>query len=405
MILIVSDLHLADRSSPATFQPKFFFSQLRAAAREAEKLGSSLQTVLLGDIFEILRSRHWTLENIRPWEDPSSKAHENLVSRIVDEIVKENAEFFDQLNAVRSEHPSHRLHYVIGNHDWPLGSPMGCRAAQRIYDLLLPATGSPDAIPKVFMCPDHGVLATHGHENDEKNRIKRGSIVYGDAIVVEVISQLCENVRVDLNMDFNDSRLTFLRELDNVRPQSPKVWAAWLSLGIEALSEVHPDAYRVVVSHLLEAFSRVRRLTRPKSAVIPTEFLRRIRPPLPVLRWLIEHTLSMPEQPEQHYRLMAASMFDVYAKQMSSLRYIVHGHTHLPEHVPLTPSTGDRPSTVYLNTGTWRRVWRSTLSRMGPLGFVAHQEESWLLISNDREQRHGSPPYALHRIERGMPLH
>jgi len=135
----------------------------------------TLDIILLGDIFEILKSRKWLERSTRPWE-VSTPAHVDTVSSIFEEIVAVNARFFDDLDSLRREFPFVRVKYVIGNHDGPLTTAMGTHAAERLSKLLKSDWQTYESIPRTLVDPDHRVIATHGHEHDPQNRFVKNQI-------------------------------------------------------------------------------------------------------------------------------------------------------------------------------------------------------------------------------------
>lgn len=76
----------------------------------------------------------------------------------------------------------------------------------------------------------------------------------------------------------------------------------------------------------------------------------------------------------------------------------VSGHTHYPMHEPL-PVAGDRVIT-YLNSGTWRRVYRCVDLESGARRFSTYVEESMLIVQ--RRQGTHPPAYGFRRQVRGV---
>jgi len=75
-----------------------------------------------------------------------------------------------------------------------------------------------------------------------------------------------------------------------------------------------------------------------------------------------------------------------------SVRFIVHGHTHHREVVPLDSAFmgGHRLDQMYLNTGTWRRIHE--LARYAPTQqeFMGYHEMTYFAFFKDNE-RNGRP--------------
>src|SRR5437868_7018044 len=117
MIILVSDLHLADTTKRKTINLSSLLGCLTAAVEQARDDGvQSMMIVLLGDIFEILKSTQWPRNGVRPWDSAIWQRHVDTVSAIFDAIVSCNEEFFTELNKLVEKHPALRLVYVPGNH-------------------------------------------------------------------------------------------------------------------------------------------------------------------------------------------------------------------------------------------------------------------------------------------------
>jgi len=61
-------------------------------------------------------------------------------------------------------------------------------------------------------------------------------------------------------------------------------------------------------------------------------------------------------------------------------RFVVYGHTHRVESVPLGPSPRDGADRFYLNTGTWRPVWELARTADGSTHFASWKEMSYVVL-------------------------
>ena len=166
MLVIVSDLHLSDGSTGMTIPASafsLFQERLREMAFDASKRSDpaqpdgtsykpieSFDLVLLGDIFDLIRSIEWTQEQkgepgyARPWSDPGDPAFVQKIDAITQKILDGNTEIakiFRNLaagkaitipasrnprrpNAPKATFSRKRVHvraniyYQVGNHDW-----------------------------------------------------------------------------------------------------------------------------------------------------------------------------------------------------------------------------------------------------------------------------------------------
>jgi len=72
MLVFISDIHLTDGTSGETINPgafEKFVLYLEDMADTAQ--AKELEIVLLGDIFDIIRSDYWLRSGIRPWSGGS----------------------------------------------------------------------------------------------------------------------------------------------------------------------------------------------------------------------------------------------------------------------------------------------------------------------------------------------
>src|SRR5215213_859771 len=173
MLILVSDLHLTDTVERCTFNARRFIESLNRIVREAGDKGIKKVTViLLGDIFELLKSREWIDKEIRPWE-ATSETHADAVESIFRSILNCNAEFFEGFQKLSKNHPFVVIRYLPGNHDSPISTAMGLRARALLNDTLL--AGSDDTELKEYLIDSaHETIARHGHEWDPDNRYKNG---------------------------------------------------------------------------------------------------------------------------------------------------------------------------------------------------------------------------------------
>ena len=76
-------------------------------------------------------------------------------------------------------------------------------------------------------------------------------------------------------------------------------------------------------------------------------------------------------------------------------RFVIFGHTHIPEVVPLDPEPWADDQPVYLNTGTWCRAHRFTHG--AGAAFHTQTTETMVLIRTAGEQSQEQPAYELRR--------
>lgn len=410
MILIVSDLHFADTAARRTVDATLLCALFAKEAKTAMEMKEGRLTILLlGDIFEVLKSQLWIDRAIRPW-DADGAQHTKTVTDIFNRIVDANKGFFDGVTALKKRYGAQiEFVYVPGNHDWPLNSVnVGAHARQRLVQLL--TLDHPDPMQpfsESYVNADYGLIASHGHEHDPLNRTTPAKIALGDAIVIEVLLRLPELVAQGLGWSSIDPRLEFLHELDNVRPQSPRVLAAWLNHHTGRLKD--PKARGAVESALNDIPTRLaglrdsRKVTRAWregslwidfwAAALSTKKATFLASHVGVEN---DSGNSYAHHAVKDLRALVGSSYD-FGPQL-----VVHGHTHIPELVPLSPVKQlVGPAPVYLNTGTWRRMHCFAPGTKGAPVFADYLEHTHVIVYNGDEQTFGKPRYELQRAAHG----
>jgi hypothetical protein len=271
-----------------------------------------------------------------------------------------------------------------------------------------------------FVNEEYKLVAKHGHEWDPVNRYGDNGAAIGDAIVIDLLLRLPQVVAQKLGLDEWDPGLMFLQEIDNVRPQHPKVIAQWVMKGISQAESQYPDlreAFEEACTEVLEEFQRIqikaeRHGIRFESFSIATSWIRAL---IAVARMTVSRVGV----------LRAACLIPTFDDNMKALgefavddlstlsqfgfncKYLVSGHTHSPELIPLNSGDcGDQVAPLYLNTGTWRRVHRmgATIKPADTMScFATWDEQCVITIFSKEEQRKRSlPAYEFHRSSRGI---
>jgi UDP-2,3-diacylglucosamine pyrophosphatase LpxH len=416
MLVIVSDLHLTDGTSGETIRVgafKAFRERLRDLAYDASwradgkyKPIEELHLVLLGDVLDLIRSTKWPASKtdpgyVRPWDDSQSPAFVNKVSSISDAILEHNA---DSLAVLRSLHDGKtttlppatqdgkpakvsrepdaaerqpvrvHTHYLVGNHDWfyHLPGPAYDQIRQRVIDAIglanppsTPFPHDPSESPAVeSVYQEHEVFARHGDIFDEFNYDgDRNTSSLGDAIVVELLNRFPSEVEAKMKNQLPKDCLVGLKEIDNVRPllvipvwvdgllrrtctdpgQIKKVKDIWDDLADQFLNLPFVRKHNSLIK-LFDSFDKLElALKFSKGVSLHTASL--------LLTWIKEKMITSDDRFYQN-------AFTERAFKNRTGRYVVYGHTHHHEIVPLDTSylSGARFDQMYLNAGTWRRV-------------------------------------------------
>ena len=415
MIVVVSDFHLTDGASGTSVEPGAFavFARLVGdMARHASHRGTrfrpleeGLDLILLGDTLDLLRSSAWPPrrhpgERVpRPWEPPADVAP--TVGRIVDRILEHNAPGLAILRALAEDGALFyeagrifrvpvRITYFVGNHDWLLHLP------GTVYDAIrwrvvkaMGLSNSPGApFPHDPAEADHGLaerlrrhrlVVRHGDVYDADSYAgDRNRSALGDGVVIELLNRLPDAVREELGLAEDDPLFRALREVDNVRPYiliPPWVLGVIRRFGLEG--KPAGRALLDVWSRLSEEFFAldfVRARDRPwrwdevDRLELKFRFLKGFVARRSV-RAVIGRILPLLGDPHRRYAQHALEEPEIVRGEAD---YVAYGHTHVHEIVPLAARRGaGLARQFYLNSGSWRPLYRQTLADPERLEFLA----------------------------------
>jgi len=410
MVILVSDLHLLDRIGGTTFNARAFIDRITVLVDEAKRSGvTDITLVLLGDIFEILKSEKWLEANVRPWEICNT-THVDTVDAILQGIIESNGLFFDELQNLQNKNL--KVEYIPGNHDWPLNTDMGAKARVRLQAAHVLSAANGQKFPTQFADPEHRLLAMHGHEWDPANRYGDNTAAIGDAIVIELILQLPILVRQKLKLGnvSGTGILEFLDELDNIRPHTLRVIAQWVNGGLAELGSSMPSITKEVDRTFTELVERILFLERSVPFETFAVNTKRLKALSSMLTFAFRKAgflrtarfLPSGEESVGTFRDRARREFQRLGREY---QFIVCGHTHAPLIVPIDTNDGE-PARLYINTGTWRRVRpvaRSGRRRGKTLAFSCWDEECLVSIfSGSEQERFSLPAFKFHRLTRGQ---
>jgi UDP-2,3-diacylglucosamine pyrophosphatase LpxH len=205
MKLFLSDLHLGDGKDRDDFQ---YHKELDDLVRNLSGRFKKVEMILLGDIFDLIRTQKYYEYEGLPRPDVKLK--------VMEDITEQHAPFFETLTFFTGR-TRRTLRYVIGNHDFSAYlDPRLLEMIRNRFGLLL--------TPEIYYRHEAlGIWAEHGHRYDMINNTfrKDGTPIeysFGDKIVVGIVDRFFEKVREkqdELGID-----PAVINDLDNVRPQS-----------------------------------------------------------------------------------------------------------------------------------------------------------------------------------------
>lgn len=234
MLVVISDIHLTDGTSGETIDHRAFkkfvltLEDMADAAKAKE-----IEIVLLGDIFDLIRSDYWLTTNIRPWSDDAERDGEgnglqDYTTEVINRICRNpnNRESMNHLKGFRDKMKEKEvdatLEYIIGNHDWLINRYPEAR--EMIADFLGmhdPQQYKSKPFLNNVLRQEYKVFARHGDVYDPFNfKGNRDASSLGDAIVIDVINSFPKKVADDIGLNTDPDLISQLREIDNV-PNTP----------------------------------------------------------------------------------------------------------------------------------------------------------------------------------------
>ena len=434
MLVIISDLHLTDGTSGETIRSGAFRA-FRESIRELAYDGSwrtddkyvpveRIDIVLLGDILDVIRSTQWcgAPPEVRPWGDQNDPHFPRMVQDITSAVIKNNSE---SLAVLRSLHNPEiislppqapgggvatktservpvpvRIHYMVGNHDWffHLEGP----AFDAIRQQIVTAIGLENAATGPFphdpsesalitqIYKEHRVFARHGDIFDPSNfEHSRDASSLGDAIVIELLDKFGVAVRTQLGSRLPALCDVGLKEIDNVRPLALiPVWVDGLlsnTCPAELADEIKNIWNKLVHQFLDLDFVR----SRPLGSSLGIKLGFEISADVPMAglsdaaAWFSSKFGGGRGDSFYPFALHEKAFTDGWAD------FIVYGHTHHYEVVPLqtSPSEGTLNEKIYINSGTWRPVHELAKFHPAQKQFVGYHVMTYLAFFKDDERK------------------
>jgi hypothetical protein len=444
MLVFVSDLHLKDGTSGTSITPdafRIFAERLKDQAYRASwRFGDSvykpiteIDLVLLGDVFDHIRSIKWLEDengnpvSIRPWDDPLSPEFIQKVQQINADTLTHNAEIFVVLRemstgqrvtlppATSTGQPDLdsdeaipvkvRIHYMTGNHDWMFYIPGESynQLRQTVIDTL-GLVNSADPFPyrpyesellsEVFA--QHHVFARHGDEFDPMNydaNRGRAASALGDALAVELLDRFPYDIQQQLGDELSPQFVEGLKELANVRPalvtplwvghlidrhtttpaQAEKIKETWNNLVKRFVRLDHVRSYdRMFKFDTVDALEAVLFLSKE----LPFETINKMLGRLGEKLWGNKVSIAKYALAEEAFKNRSA-------------KYVVYGHTHFHEVVPLDSNIirGETYNQYYMNSGTWHSYHDLTLKDPSEHKFVGTNVMTYLTFFKDDERK------------------
>lgn len=439
MLVTVSDLHLTDESTSTNVREKALSKVLlREIVQNARENAKEIHFVLLGDIFDLVRTDYWVKEvpaNEKPWNGELSpktgmNIHRNVemhYQRVLERILatRSSRALFKTINSLKERSGKvnrRRFHtkitFVAGNHDRALRA---FPSLQRTIEQQIKNVDEVEFRTEV-VAPEYGVLERHGHEWDEHCHgyefytkvLKKGArvnrfdeacykvLTIGEVVTAELMSGLICRVNGEIGRSHPEFARQLL-EINNVRPQVDAFW--WL----EWFGRTYLDSDTKAM--LLQA------LKESINAVLKTDFARRwddlinevsiFRGDLTdrldqLLSYIGEKSfdeLKRDLELFQFFKGIFGSSKDEFVEGAKhewelglpdEIQYVVYGHTH-EARSDFFSGLPDNRVRMYINTGTYLPL----IQRAADNGFAVANQMTMSFFyrgDEDTEGKNGKLP-------------
>ena len=442
MLLIISDVHLGDGTTAKSIPPsafRLFADRLRETAYFASWRADGtyrpiedIDLVLMGDILDPLHSTRWLdtapdeANYIRPWSDPSGPLFPAKLREVTGAIIEENKEALEVLRRCavgevvsippgtsrgKPDHESReriplkvRTHYMIGNHDWYYHLP-GAAFDQIRRDMInamglsnLP-TNFPYELDEYPLLKDifdrYKVFGRHGDCFDKFNFDReegRNHGTLGDVFTMQVLNRFPVEVQKRFGDELPAGIVDSLRRLTNIRPVlATPLWISgqiknyagnkalegelkdvWDDICDEFLQiDFVREADKLFQFDIVDAMDLAVKIARRASFDTINE----------VVAWAYDKFGGEAQSFAEHALQEPAFLND-------TARYIIYGHTHHHEIVPLDEDVKPphTESQIYFNSGTWHSYYALAVKNPAEQKFVPYQALTYLIFYKEGER-------------------
>jgi UDP-2,3-diacylglucosamine pyrophosphatase LpxH len=400
MLAAISDLHITDeRTATNVPQGAFDILEQEIVANAADRTAKEIHLVLLGDIFDLVRTDYWLRKakdgtlpvSQRPWNGTLSPTtamntdpgvERQFQDVLTDILAKDGAQsLLEMIQHLHAAGLPFRVTYVIGNHDRVLHNFPSLQAAIRAA-----MPGVPLAFASGIREARYGLIARHGHEWDpnchgwafHNEVLERGHptgqfddatyqvMAIGEVVTAELMSGIVWRfAEAAGGMRGAPAVLERLKDLNNLRPiLNVFQWLDWFA-GNEA-KRFYPllyDALKGSLDAVVES-ALARRWDELKTHLLPgtgdlIDHLEDIR------RWAIGRNMDE-FRGRVHAALPAISLLtgggadryldgairEMRQEEDPAFQFILYGHTHIAKQEYLTGEL-DGTGRIYVNTGTY----------------------------------------------------
>ena len=441
MLIVISDLHLGDGTTADSIAPSAFqlfarrvtetirFASVRKNGRYRPI--ETIDILLMGDVLDPLHSALWLDTNpgdenyVRPWSDPENPHYAPKLLEVTKAILEHNKESMDilrglahgnkikmapatssgkaDLNSKDQLSVKVRIHYMVGNHDWYYH--LKGRDFDNIRKFIIKKMGlhneftpfpyDPSESPFLAeLFERHKIVARHGDVYDKFNydmEKGRDHGTVGDAFTMDV----CNRFPVEVKKRYGDALPTgivdSLRKIGNIRPvlASP----LWISGQIRQFSNEHQietdlkkvwdeiadeflqldfvrQADKAFKFDIVDAMQIIVKLSGRASFSTIDDVVIWVRKKM----WNNKHSFA-------NFALKESAF------KKNKAQYIIYGHTHHYEVIPLGMNNimPNPESQIYFNSGTWHSYYDLAIQNPKEQKFVPYQALTYITFYTPEE--------------------
>jgi UDP-2,3-diacylglucosamine pyrophosphatase LpxH len=386
----------------------------------------------MGDILDPLHSTLWlntapdALNYTRPWTNINSPDFASTLSETTNAIIDGNRKSLEILRRCangqtillppanarhepdrESKEPipvNVRIHYMVGNHDWYYRLP-GSKFDE-IRKTVIESLGlCNDPGPFPYELDEHPALgeilqsyrvfARHGDYYDKFNfnrELGRNHATLGDVFTMDVCNRYPVEVQRRYGSELPSGVIDSLRRITNVRPALAT--PLWISGQIRrhAESAALEAELKEVWDDLCDQFLQLD-FVREQDKAFRLDIVDALELVLKISKRTSFETLNdlvvwIHKKLHENDRSLAENALQEPAFLDNSARFVVYGHTHHHEIVPLD-SDGEPPNEqnqFYINSGTWRSYYDLAVKDPREQKFVRYQTFTYLTFYKDGER-------------------
>jgi UDP-2,3-diacylglucosamine pyrophosphatase LpxH len=275
MLVLLSDLHISDSTASTNVHPTAFTDVLlpEIISNAKNKDAMEIRVVLLGDIFDLVRSIRWL--EVKPIERPwngildeetamniNPKVEEHYTNILKDILKNESSQvLFDVLGKIKDSHKNvyTKITYVIGNHDRVFHN------FPTLQKMFIDKIKNVDQVEflNLLLAEEYNIIARHGHEWDD---LCYGQMIYntfhpnskidrfddrcakvqtiGEVLTTELLSGVIYRIKQK-----DEQFAKQLLDINNIRPMLDIF--SWLGWSLK--DKLSPERKKILIDALIDS--------------------------------------------------------------------------------------------------------------------------------------------------------